>query len=130
MGCCCSCSGGGDGEATKENELVPQVSSDISCRMSSPTIKVDGPSVTGKGLALVGTAIEQDAAYWEWHISAKKHVDNIMFGVTGKKDRKFYSELEGNAKNEEEGVPSDKNGTNWMRCVEVQNGDVVGIGEE
>ena len=64
--------------------------------MSAPTVKIaeEGTVLTGHGLALVATALEQDAAYWEWHISlpARKHVDTILFGVTGKKDRQFYQE--------------------------------------
>jgi hypothetical protein len=54
-------------------------------------------------LALIGTALEQDAAYWEWHIKlpARTHVETILFGVAQKKDRKFYHELEDKIQPEE-----------------------------
>lgn len=130
MGCCCSCIKG-EGPSVNENELVEQDSThqSINTRMSSPQIKVEGKlCATGSGLALVGTALEQDAAYWEFHISlpARKHIDTILFGVSTKKDRTFYEGA--NEKNFEEGVPSKANGTDWMRCVEgIQNNDVIGI---
>ena len=105
MGCCCSCIGD-DGAAVKESELVEQdtTQQSINTLMSSPHINVEGNlCVTGSGLALVGTALEQDAAYWEFHISlpARKHIDTILFGVSAKKDRKFYEGA--NEKNVEEG---------------------------
>lgn len=133
MGCCCSFGGDGDGRSTKESELVEQASAQksINVRMSSPGIKVEGNlCATGSGLALIGTALEQDSAYWEFHISlpVRKHVDTILFGVSTKKGRKFYEEVKSNEQNEEEGVASEANGTDWMRCVEgIQNGDVIGI---
>ena len=67
--------------------------------------------VSGNGLALVGCSIEQDAAYWEWHIEktgsngssgdgGNASVDGEYdedeeenapkFGVATKKDRRFY----------------------------------------
>ena len=73
--------------------------------MSSPGIKVeDNLCATGSGLALIGTALEQDSAYWEFHMfrPAKKHVDTILFGVSSKRDRKFYEDLRSNEKSEEE----------------------------
>jgi len=133
MGCCCSCVGTNNGSVAKENELVENDTSrqSIDVRMSSPSIQVtDGLCATGSGLALIGTALEQDAAYWEFHITlpAKKHVDTILFGVSSKKDRNFYNELTDKGQHEEEGLSSDSNGTGWMRCVEgLQNGDVIGI---
>lgn len=75
----------------------------ISAKMSAPTVRIDKSTISGVGLALVGTALEQDAAYWEWHIKLppREHVDTILFGVTQKKDRKFYRELEGKIQSEE-----------------------------
>lgn len=100
----------------------------ISAKMSAPTVRIDKSTISGVGLALVGTALEQDAAYWEWHIKLppREHVDTILFGVTQKKDRKFYRELEGKIQSEE-GISSEVNGTKWMRKVEVQNEDIVGV---
>ena len=47
-------------------------------------------------MALAGVSIEQDAAYWEWHIDIPHgQISNcIMFGVTTKKDSKFYEKLD------------------------------------
>eukprot|EP00536_Pseudo-nitzschia_multiseries_P005986 jgi/Psemu1/192065/e_gw1.122.61.1 len=132
MGCCCSCVDKGDGATTKESELVEQDTSRqcINVRMSNPSIRViDKLCATGSGLALIGTALEQDSAYWEFHITlpAKKHVDTILFGVSSKKDRDFYKELADKGEHGEE-VSSGSNGTGWMRCVEsLQNDDVIGI---
>jgi hypothetical protein len=108
-GCCSCCCGGGDeeGTTTRETELAAQQvaaaaakSLSVSRKMSASTIKLadtDHCVVTGHGLAVIGAALEQDAAYWEWHIHlpARKHVDTCLFGVTSKKDRSFYQELEG-----------------------------------
>mmetsp|Transcript_25640 Transcript_25640/g.28726 ORF Transcript_25640/g.28726 Transcript_25640/m.28726 type:complete len:215 (-) Transcript_25640:140-784(-) len=136
-GCCCSCMGDDDDGAvtTKESELVKQdtAQKSINIRMSSPGIKVEGEGdlcATGSGLALIGTALEQDAAYWEFHISLPvgKQVDTILFGVSTKKGRKFYEEVKYDEQSGEEGIPSEANGTDWMRCVEgIQNDDVIGI---
>lgn len=54
------------------------------------------PQVSGFGLALVGVAIEQEASYWEAHVQmeASSHSQEIMFGVSTKKDQRFYKELE------------------------------------
>jgi len=106
--CCCSCIGGEDGAATKESEMVGQETAQqsINVRMSNPAIKVDGKlCATGSGLALIGTALEQDSAYWEFHVTlpARKHVDTILFGVSSKKNRKFYKDLEDKGQSEEEG---------------------------
>lgn len=54
---------------------------------------------------MAGASIEQDAAYWEWHIL---HVPpgtdkpQIKFGVATKKDRQFYNTLAENGGNENE----------------------------
>ena len=108
MGICCSCRRDEDVATTKESELVKQdtAQKSINVRMSSPGIKVeDNLCATGSGLALIGTALEQDAAYWEFRISLpiKKHVDTILFGVSSKKDIKFYEDLEANEQSEVEG---------------------------
>jgi hypothetical protein len=50
--------------------------------------------LSGHGLALAGAGIEQDAAYWEWHINKAPEGSKIMFGVAHRKDRKFYNELD------------------------------------
>jgi len=122
-----------DGALTKESELVKQdtAQKSINIPMSSPGIKVEGDlCATGSGLALIGTALEQDAAYWEFHISLPvgKQVDTILFGVSTKKARKFYEEVKYDEQSGEEGAPSETNGTEWMRCVGgIQNDDVIGI---
>jgi hypothetical protein len=104
MGICCSCCGSGSGDdGAKEMELQAQKSRkalDISTKMSAPTITRASSNtngvITGTGLALAGVPIEQDAAYWEWHIQIdgkEKHIGTIMFGVSSKKDSKFYKDL-------------------------------------
>ena len=53
--------------------------------------------VSGHGLALAGVVLEQDAAYWEVHVDIPEEggrIDEAMFGVATKKDRKFYSALQ------------------------------------
>ena len=44
---------------------------------------------------MAGVSIEQDAAYWEWHleIPAGKS-DDVMFGLTTSKDAAFYRALD------------------------------------
>lgn len=105
MGVCCSCCGGEDAESAKEMELQAQRSKSlaISAKMSSPSIEISSSSVSGTGLALIGVPLEQDAAYWEWHVQLppKTHVDTILFGVTHKKDRKFYKDQEDKVQPEE-----------------------------
>lgn len=53
------------------------------------------PQLSGMGLALIGTTVEQDAAYWECHIEVPdpEAAYEVMFGVATKKDRKFYDAL-------------------------------------
>eukprot|EP00594_Rhizosolenia_setigera_P012957 CAMPEP_0178976596 /NCGR_PEP_ID=MMETSP0789-20121207/23935_1 /TAXON_ID=3005 /ORGANISM="Rhizosolenia setigera, Strain CCMP 1694" /LENGTH=280 /DNA_ID=CAMNT_0020665729 /DNA_START=14 /DNA_END=856 /DNA_ORIENTATION=+ len=48
-----------------------------------------GTKVSGYGLALTGISVEQDCAYWEWHIEKKKNSD----GTSG--DKKIENESEG-----------------------------------
>ena len=73
--------------------------------------------VSGSGLALAKIPIEQDAAYWEWHVNLPglpRHPDEdeddmhdvhmngddevdpyaIKFGVATRKDRNFYKMME------------------------------------
>jgi hypothetical protein len=106
--CCCSCFGSdNDGEATaKETEMQAKKTAKsmaISVNMSAPSVQSLGGKTCGVGLALAGVAIEQDAAYWEWHIELppRTHVDTILFGVTPKKERKFYKALEDKIQGEE-----------------------------
>jgi hypothetical protein len=51
--------------------------------------------VSGSGLALAGVSIEQDAAYWEWHMEILTgKSDDLMFGLTTSKDAAFYRALD------------------------------------
>lgn len=102
MGGCCSCccsQDSSDGGNDKEMELQAQKSRkalSISETMSAPTIVRKTPqTLSGQGLALAGVMIEQDVAYWEWHMKAPSHktIESILFGVTSKKDAKFYQDL-------------------------------------
>lgn len=124
MGCCCSYFVGKNGGETKESELVAQGSGGkalfVSKRMSAPTVSISDDGISGYGLAVIGpTSIEQDSAYWEWQIElpAKQQCDTIMFGVCTKKDKHFYAEIEDKENNSEP----------WMKKIEIQNGDVVGV---
>jgi len=95
--------------------------------MSAPTIIVEGGlKIRGRGLALVAMTIEQDAAYWEFHIerdgssSIKRPTndsnnynnhstgssddsdedgegESLKFGVATRKDRRFYHAHESSA---------------------------------
>jgi hypothetical protein len=128
--CCFSCFGSGDndGEPTaKETEMQAKETAKsmaISVNMSAPSVK-SGTRTSGVGLALAGVAIEQDAAYWEWHIELppRTHVDTILFGVTAKKDRKFYKALEDKIQGEEGKTRNDDRITglvvydSWCCCV-------------
>jgi hypothetical protein len=51
--------------------------------------------VSGNGLALAGVCIEQDAAYWEWHLEISSGESNgVMFGLSTSKDAAFYRALD------------------------------------
>ena len=108
MGGCCSCCGGGDGDngepTAAEMEMQQREvakSLQIARKFSSPALTVSedsegcGSVLTGHGLGIVGVPLEQDAAYWEWHISLppRQHVDTTMFGVASKKNQEFYKGL-------------------------------------
>jgi hypothetical protein len=103
MGCCCSCFTEDDGPSAKDIEMKAK-SLAISPNMTSPHITMsESGIVSGEGLALAGVQIEQDAAYWEWHIQlpSKNHCDTMLFGVTGKKNREFYRQLDDKIPGEE-----------------------------
>jgi hypothetical protein len=113
-------------------------------KMSSPSIQIhaDGITVSGSGLALAGTSVEQDSAYWEWKIGhANAETSGIStddgsrlmvgcivkFGVSTKKSPEFYEEhkalqKEGNNTEEENPV------TVLMRAIpKLCYGDTVAV---
>lgn len=102
MGCCCSClKGDGSSASTMESEMTLRKKAEgkammISKVMSAPSIEIESPlKIGGNGLALAAVSIEQDAAYWEWHVGIPSgDSTDIMFGVATKKDAKFYKSLE------------------------------------
>ncbi|KAL3810502.1 hypothetical protein ACHAXA_005644 [Cyclostephanos tholiformis] len=59
------------GVASSNKSNVPPPTHGISRAMSSPTIRIrgGGREVSGYGLALGMVPVEQDAAYWEWHVA-------------------------------------------------------------
>mmetsp|Transcript_33988 Transcript_33988/g.71503 ORF Transcript_33988/g.71503 Transcript_33988/m.71503 type:complete len:233 (-) Transcript_33988:2802-3500(-) len=85
MGVCCSCFDGirggkhaGGSNDDKSTEMtsarnsaqgVPPPTHGVSRAMSAPTIQIQGFKISGSGLALANIPIEQDAAYWEWHVN-------------------------------------------------------------
>jgi len=110
----------------------------ISTRMSAPSIMTSERDlkVQGRGLALVGVSIEQDAAYWEWHIETlidDKDEDeddfdaftSLKFGVATKKNAKFYKAVESN----EDGNNAEvEDGTALMKTISgLQDGDTIGV---
>mmetsp|Transcript_21075 Transcript_21075/g.42798 ORF Transcript_21075/g.42798 Transcript_21075/m.42798 type:complete len:257 (-) Transcript_21075:1184-1954(-) len=173
MGCCCSCfdgirggrHGNADGNekatemtsarnAANVDKLTPRLG--ISRAMSAPTIGIQGFKVSGSGLALATIPIEQDAAYWEWHVNlpglprAPPEDDNdegdefhdvqmdgkestnddpyaVKFGVATRKDRNFYKHLESLEDEADEASPID-DGTALMRPISnLRHNDVVGV---
>lgn len=131
MGGCCSCLFGASQSLASETELAKQQqppsvqrSLAISVKMSARTIQVgeDG-KVSGHGLALAGVSVEQDAAYWEWHLEMPNDgsLGEVKFGVSTRKDSKFYAALEAKENNEEDG-------TALMKVIpDIKGGDVVGV---
>eukprot|EP00542_Grammatophora_oceanica_P020198 CAMPEP_0194032394 /NCGR_PEP_ID=MMETSP0009_2-20130614/5346_1 /TAXON_ID=210454 /ORGANISM="Grammatophora oceanica, Strain CCMP 410" /LENGTH=168 /DNA_ID=CAMNT_0038672825 /DNA_START=213 /DNA_END=719 /DNA_ORIENTATION=+ len=93
----------------------------ISRKMSAPSVVFEGLKVSGNGLALAGVSIEQDAAYWEWHVSGESQ--DMLFGVATSKDRNFYKSLEENDGDES----PQTNGTALMKKVPVKDDDTVGV---
>eukprot|EP00566_Odontella_aurita_P027394 CAMPEP_0113540462 /NCGR_PEP_ID=MMETSP0015_2-20120614/8492_1 /TAXON_ID=2838 /ORGANISM="Odontella" /LENGTH=169 /DNA_ID=CAMNT_0000440265 /DNA_START=203 /DNA_END=712 /DNA_ORIENTATION=+ /assembly_acc=CAM_ASM_000160 len=95
-------------------------------KMSSPKVQIDGPKVSGVGLALAGVPVEQDAAYWEWHIDGSEDDSGALkFGVATKKDGKFYKALEIQA-DDGDSTP-EEDGTALMKAIPVVGGDTVGV---
>ena len=87
--------------------------------MSHPSIRTKGKgglTISGEGLALVDVGIEQDAAYWEWHVEAVAEGDveeeedddsfgeegALVFGVATRKSPDFYRAMEENEDNDGE----------------------------
>lgn len=165
MGCICSClENQNDPSAHQsESEMVPTstngigVGKEISKKMSNPSItflnkenKPKNCTISGTGLALACVSVEQDAAYWEWHVgtqngsesSTDKSSDEEFFendegeeednencikvGVATKKNRKFYRILEANDDGDD--VPMEDDGTALMRAIpNLKHGDTVGV---
>ena len=120
----------GNSEGPTSDELlgdaVPQIHS-IHVAMSAPSITIANDlknEVNGFGLALADVPVEQDRAYWEWRVQISNPSDynNIMFGVSNKRNQKFYEILA------ESSVPPDKHGTKFMCSVSnLKDGDVIGV---
>lgn len=140
MGCCCSCF---DKENVQtETEMTNRSNSgnegaslSIARHMTAPTVEIENlRTLKGHGLALVGVTVEQDAAYWEWHIESVEEdggaddedpSNALMFGVATKKNSKFYRAME---HNEDSDATSSENGTGLMRAItELREGDTVGV---
>lgn len=71
---------------TSPKGSIPPPSHGLSRAMSAPTIRLQGFTVSGSGLALAKIPIEQDAAYWEWHVDLPglpRHPDNDDDDVEG-----------------------------------------------
>jgi len=108
--------------------------------MSSPSIKIhaNGISVSGTGLALAGTSVEQDSAYWEWEIEDADDGDNklfvgglVKFGVSTRKNSEFYQSLKNrNKEDASDNTIEDEESqmTVLMRALpKLCYGDTVGV---
>mmetsp|Transcript_30475 Transcript_30475/g.68784 ORF Transcript_30475/g.68784 Transcript_30475/m.68784 type:complete len:217 (+) Transcript_30475:93-743(+) len=97
----------------------------INRAMSAPSLSFTADDqAKGCGLALIDCPVEQDRAYWEWHIdeTASQQGSLIMFGVSNKRNQKFYEILG------ESSIPAEKHGTKFLAGVEgLKEGDVVGV---
>lgn len=137
MGQCCSCvsrflpsRSAIEMGSTNEDELLadnmPQVH-EIDVDMCAPSISVCGElknEVNGHGLALADVSAEPDKAYWEWKVKISNATsgDSLMFGVSNKRNSKFYEILA------ESTVPPEKHGTKFMCPIpNLKDGDVVGV---
>mmetsp|Transcript_12405 Transcript_12405/g.23249 ORF Transcript_12405/g.23249 Transcript_12405/m.23249 type:complete len:211 (+) Transcript_12405:67-699(+) len=139
MGPCCSCFK--TKPSTRETELTEKstpetnpFSFSVSRQMSAPTVKINGLTVTGHGIALVNVSIEQDASYWEWHIATDDNValddddghSILKFGVATRKNRDFFEALGDMEDNDDEMSVDD--GTKLMRAIpNVKSGDTIGV---
>lgn len=156
MGVCCSCLKSGSSqtsetELTNQNNLNNSTSAGndspkkspifISAKMSAPSIKMTEQDlkVEGTGLALANLPIEQDAAYWEWHVETSSSstdsdddddVDfdafsSLKFGVATRKNREFYNALQSNQDGDDTELDD---GTALMKpIVGLEDGDVIGV---
>ncbi len=148
MGVCLSCLKSKLKSSEKETELTEQDAPTasftfvISRKMSSPSVNFhgDGLTLSGDGLALVDVSIEQDAAYWEWHVTAEdskmgtdENADEdffseetaLKFGCATRKNRQFYETLEMHENDDEANFDD---GTKLMRAIpNIQDGDTIGV---
>ena len=82
---------GGVGNTNDTNISLSSLYS-ISKSMSSATIKTRGLSVKGSGLALVDVSIEQDCAYWEWHVETSSSGTSSKGGFEDEEEDDFFSQ--------------------------------------
>uniref|UniRef100_A0A7S2SGK5 SPRY domain-containing protein n=1 Tax=Eucampia antarctica TaxID=49252 RepID=A0A7S2SGK5_9STRA len=145
MGGCCSCFGTKE-TGNQETEMTSRsngaesngVSSlTIARHMTAPSVEIENARILkGSGLALVGVTVEQDAAYWEWHVESLKEdgppleddedpSNALMFGVATMKNPKFYRAM---ALNEDSDTSNAEDGTALMKPItELRDGDTVGV---
>lgn len=177
--------GGSDGNGESGVEFrtkataIPPPCHGISRTMSSPTIRIipadtsagsngnnggknnrsrrgGGVRVSGCGLALGMVPVDQDAAYWEWHIHLPRKIrrqsgkdddddDNgdeekiamfdedddpyaLKFGVATRKDRNFYKTLHTETMEGSDSINTRDDGTYLMRPISnLYHGDVIGV---
>jgi len=107
----------------------------ISRKMSAPKVHIEGTKLLGKGLALAAVTVDQDAAYWEWHIEITEGPGGrgpgndegdecLKFGVATKKDSRFYKALESHTDGD---TTPEEDGTALMRSIPVEDGDIIGV---
>ena len=108
----------------------------IDANMSAPGIQIwENTMCKGSGLALVGVPVEQDAAYWEWHILLDEGYDNsqdddqeaggkypVKVGVSTEKNKDFYQMLQAGDDGEDK---IDDDGTKFMHGITNLKEDMV-----
>lgn len=122
MGCCLSClemttTASGSSESEVQMSSKAETAGSLSKSMSSPDVRISGEksnTVTGHGLALVNVVVEQDAAYWEWHVEKTSTDDDENDAIVGEE------ELEG--ENDQGAIEDEDDG------FEEVVGDVVKFG--
>lgn len=73
---------------TESSKVPPASKHGISRAMSAPTIQIQGCKISGCGLALGEIPIEQDAAYWEYHVQLPGLTSNARRRGTPKRAEK------------------------------------------
>jgi SPRY domain len=87
--------------------------------------------ISGHGLALAGVTIEQDAAYWEVHVTSSGSDErlDVLVGLATKKDKKYFEATTDDTidLDNTDDEYRKKSGIEFMSKIPVSNNDVIGI---